>query len=1110
MRSRPKLAPQDSSRTESPIPWVQSDVAGASSSRPRRICRPSQKFRESQVAGAEGGDVSNDVPVRTPTSSCSQPNDEHLQHKAGITEFQALKSRLAEVEQERDGLRDSLHRANAELSQKGERLLMLKTRILTASAAASKPRGPVKSTCQEEARANRSSKVSTPLSPVDDVILAEPGPLDQAGVHPQAAAPTTAFEATKDTYDVVRKRWPETLPDMLEVHTPLLHLPVARQLVHRPQREAFQLGNGASRNLRAALCNGMSGMCTWTAAGGAYTLPLYEQARDSHEKPTESHSDIQPGFVDGSEQHPRVLKEQHTQQWSARDDQIELIERNKENEECHDMGLISKKYLISQDTESGVDKRSSRQCDKFEAPEKEDWGIADCLLHNPQASERSGEATAYRAQEMKALQEKAQGLEVDLANLQEKNMQLIAEKDQLKSQLRSVAPAHVNNTKDGARKDDELQGKIARLEADLAGLKDVDSAKRQLEFQRIERDQEIAALKGSVKDLRAKLDKQVKEHEELQNLFKGAEDAADYLEKERRAWGKLKDSETALKREQERHKEVLRALEAKAASLTQEAAAAAMAAKATEDVLQEERSNHAEERRSLEAEAEIYRTWRKRVERERQLKTDEVKILSLAFEAKEQEEIKLQTRIRGLEAEIASLKKEADTALEASRVALEEEKAKHVEKLRDLGATKQEELRELRAKFDLVKEARDTAAKSGKIALQKEKEKHAEVRCCLESKIERLHGELRDLEGKIVSITTAKHNQDVTFQEERAKHTKGIETLESEVKTLSLSLEAKGQEETRLKDQLHDAQNRIVSLVATSLNQEVALEEQKAQYATSASHIEALQKELSQFRDKIPAMIEAALAEMDKHTREASSLREDIDGLYQAHTQAINTINNGRENSDRFFQNLVGEYNDHIEQLNKAEEVRQESYTIASRRILELETATRQFEEELEGAGQIRLEIQAGANRRISELEECIGEQTQSLQEAKEEARQALAVEADKIKLLKDVASLTQNLSQLEAISSDDKKYQQTTERFLDCVRLQVSRKLEDELTPRFDVEAAKGATMGALQEMLTEKLDYIERKLNWYERVCDEYWERYVKEHNRRSNIEREYLSCL
>lgn len=183
MRSRANLAPAESPRTESPIPWVQSDIAGVSSSRSRRIRRPSQKWRDSQYAGADGGAVPDDVPVQSPTSS-SWPSNKLKQDEAEDAEFHALKSRLVELEQDRNKYRDMS-------KQRGQDILILQAKmgVMEEFVAANKPLGSVKWSRQEAARATWSSKAST-TSTVDDSILAPESELlsDQAGLQPYSTA----------------------------------------------------------------------------------------------------------------------------------------------------------------------------------------------------------------------------------------------------------------------------------------------------------------------------------------------------------------------------------------------------------------------------------------------------------------------------------------------------------------------------------------------------------------------------------------------------------------------------------------------------------------------------------------------------------------------------------------------------------------------------------------------------------------------------------------------------------------------------------------------------------------------------------------------------------
>lgn len=1148
MRSQSNLAPAGSPRTESPIPWVSSDIAGVSYSRSRRVRRPTQKWRESEDAGADGGAVPDDVPVQSPTSS-SQPCDELNEHEAQDPEIQALKSRIAELEQERNEYHDSLQKVKATSKQQGQKLLILQTRILTASTTANKPQ----SSRQEAAQATWPSQVSTPSTVEDSIIALDSEPVgDQAGLQSCVTASTTAFEAVKAAYDVVRERWPEMLPDMRGANSRLLHLPAIRQLVHRPrpQGKAFRLGISDSRNLRAALCqvagvepaiacdyclkghgiwdccvvspastqkdylrgrcancfyNGLSGMCTWTNSGGAYTLPLYAQARDSHERFAESHSEIQSGILDGLEEDCLASNEQYIPQLSARDDQVESLQ-NKEH------GKAIETYSLkgdsgSQRAETGMEKGSSRQWEKIETSrkEKEKQDTAESLPHSLEtARNKLDRDTAYQTPETKTIREKVLELEVELANLRNKNTQLTAEvveKKQLQDQVHAVEANLAETTKAGARKEKDLSDKVARLETDLACLQGIDRVKRQLEIEMIKQNQEIVELKEinrkldvklekvdkekeaarkknkdhistkhrleaekaeqhqnitalnkSIEALNIRLEELGKENEGLDKLRRGAELAADYCLKERLVLAKA--SENALQREKEKHEGLIFDLEAKVALLTRDADAAVIAAESYRNALEEEREKHAEERRSLEAKAENYRISRKRVKTTLMARVEEMnKAKADELKAKGQEVARLQAQKRNLEFEVASLTTEADRALERTNNAFEE------------------------------------------------RAKHAEERCSLEGSIAKLHD---DLEAAKVLITTKSHEQDAAFQE-RSKLTKAVETLEAEVQTVSLSLEAKTQEETILQDKLLVAESRILSLVATLLLHEKSIEEQKAQHEADVEHIKALNKELSELRDKKSDTIEVALAEMTKHASRASLLRKDMDELNEAFCR---TTADERQHRATFVQNIEDDKKNFVEHFTREEQLRLEAYNAA---ISELETATRQFKKELEGAGRIRLDIQTEANRRISELEakifqleEYIRNQTQRLMEAKEEGRQAqLQVKADEVEHRMKVEILTQSLRQLEATSSRDKGYQQRAERFLDYVRSQLSREIEDEVNR--DEKAAEEATMEGLQVRLTRKLDVIERERNWYKQRCDEYWEKYLEQDRQRRRLKRD-----
>ncbi|KAK7734250.1 hypothetical protein SLS53_007898 [Cytospora paraplurivora] len=114
-------------RTLSPIPLVQSDIGGAPL--PRVTRHTSRKVLEAQNGPIEGEDSAPNVFPKTP-SSPSQANNGGGQEQADVPGLRALKSRIAELEHEKDEYRANLHKEKATS-------MSLRAQILLSQATAS-------------------------------------------------------------------------------------------------------------------------------------------------------------------------------------------------------------------------------------------------------------------------------------------------------------------------------------------------------------------------------------------------------------------------------------------------------------------------------------------------------------------------------------------------------------------------------------------------------------------------------------------------------------------------------------------------------------------------------------------------------------------------------------------------------------------------------------------------------------------------------------------------------------------------------------------------------------------------------------------------------------
>lgn len=415
----------------------------------------------------------------------------------------------------------------------------------------------------------------------------------------------------------------------------------------------------------------------------------------------------------------------------------------------------------------------------------------------------------------------------------------------------------------------------------------------------------------------------------------------------------------------------------------------------------------------------------------------EVEASKAALRERGTEHKRLQSRLRAAEAEVKSITKAKDTAAKASRSKLQDEKTKHMEELNVL-KTNNKELDESLDQTRSVVKQRDTAITELKVKVDT-------LSSALESKgqdMTELQNQLRDLEAEKESLAALHRIREAALQDERKKHMEDMEKLEAQYGTLQDSLEAHS-------ERLWEANEGIGSLATTAEERRTALEEQEAQHAKAVDLLETRIKDLLTGRD-------SAMAEKEKQARRAITLQDDISKLNQALTTVNETLMARKEE----IQRLGGKIIDSTVQLEKAEECRREIQNTADNRILELEAMMRQRNEQLE--------IQA-----------------RGLQEAEETLKKDLVVE-----IRKRTAKLRQELAMH---SLHEKENQQENERFIDFVRSQLLRKIEDERHREPD-DAIKGATMEGLQEILRLKLDYLGDELTWYKQKFEEK-ERLLKE---------------
>ncbi|KUI68635.1 hypothetical protein VM1G_03677 [Cytospora mali] len=847
-RSRSSLGTAASPRNESPIPLVHSDIAGVPSPRAKRARRPSKKWLESQNAGTDGEDATL---VQSPASP-SQPTDVSGRDYAEIYDPSVLRSLLAKAEQERDESHERLRREQAASKQLAATLLLLKARIFEATddnlartpgrtidedraqqpLYIIKPNGSVESSHQETGLATLSSTVSTLSTVSDGVVQGHEALGDHAGVQPPATSSPTAFEAVKATYDVVRAAWPETLPDLQNVYLPLLHLPVVRQLVHRRQGEVFRLGHGTTRNLRAALCNGRGGMCTWTAAGGAYTLPSSEQSPGSQKESAEVGPAFCLGSVEGSKekkgissksdtQHQhghlsfrelglqknmkqigepqptgkefrllvaqndklstekadlakeeeRLLNEvcrlnaqnmELTRQKSGATIALAILKRLREKDENLSARIVQglerelrQEHTISQQAKSDLDKTESRQCEKIEALESEKFDLENRLeRERRQANSVLEKIEDARILETKALREKAQGFETDLAEMQEGITQLDAEvagKKDLQDQVNVVKDTLKRTQEDSTAKEKALEEKVASMEANLSHLQKVDREKRKLEAEKTERNQQIKELKAKVASLTKEVAEKAKaskialqgvkatHSEELRHLRDlHAKDVEE----------KVKAGKTTLQAELAKHTKELRGLKAKVKSLSEALKTKEQEEKKLQNQLRDVITAGTRYREEAYQEASMKYTSEKG-----SLET-EIRELKKDIETKDKQNNELQTRLRNAEDEAVLL----GTEVQSHKTALDELKTQHTTEISQLEAQNRE-LSGLRDKalaekmeVEAEKEARlneastmaGVAAKKRKDAIQK-----------MEGRIKGLNEQLRKAEHVRLEIQKA-------------------------------------------------------------------------------------------------------------------------------------------------------------------------------------------------------------------------------------------------------------------------------------------------------------------------------------------------------------------
>ncbi|KUI55964.1 Cingulin-like protein 1 [Cytospora mali] len=674
---------------------------------------------------------------------------------------------------------------------------------------AHKPSGSVESSHQETGLAILSSTVNTLITVNDGVDQEHEALGDQTGAQPPATSSPTAFEAVKATYDVVRAAWPETLPKLQAVYLPLLHLPVVRQLVHRRRGEAFRLGRSTMRSLRAALCqvsgaeplvacdncragdglwdrcvvspasaesdylgrrcancfyNGLGGMCTWTAAGGIYTLPSSAQSPDSQKESAGAGPELNTELMEGPQekngsssksdtqhQHghlslrniemhktPKQIREPRptgeelgflvAQNVKLSTEKAELAKEEKglRNEVCklnaQNMVLTRQKswamialavlkrlrkkeehlsarivqglekqlreeHTISQRAKSDLEKTESRQCAKISSLESEKLDLENRFdRERRQADSVLEKIEDDHILETKALREKAQGLEADLAEMQERIAQLEAEvagKKDLQDQVNVVKDTLKKAQEDSTAKEKALEEKVASLEADLSHLQNVDREKRKLEAEKTERNHQIKELKAKV----ASLTKEVAHEAKASKITLQGVEAVQSEERRRLhdlhardVQEKVKAGETALQVELAKHTEELRGLEAKVKSLSE-------ALKTKE---QEEKRLQNQLRAVITAgtryREEAFREASMKYTSDKELLETEMRELKKDIETKFKQNNELQNRLRNAEDEVVSLGIE----VQSYKTALDKLKAQHTTEISQLEAQNRE------------------------------------------------------------------------------------------------------------------------------------------------------------------------------------------------------------------------------------------------------------------------------------------------------------------------------------------------------------------------------------------------------------------------------------
>ncbi|ROW14002.1 hypothetical protein VPNG_04131 [Cytospora leucostoma] len=380
----------------------------------------------------------------------------------------------------------------------------------------------------------------------------------------------------------------------------------------------------------------------------------------------------------------------------------------------------------------------------------------------------------------------------------------------------------------------------------------------------------------------------------------------------------------------------------------------------------------------------------------------------------------LQTRLLDAEAKIASLT-EANDAAKANGHSLQEENSKNIREIDHLKAemcslTEISTAAKAEEKSKYMTEISNLEAKVKQQA-ETENELATNIKSLtmdLEAKkkeVIMLKDQLRESEAGLASS----HRQhDAALQNERKQHTEFLAALETKVKDLNVKMREMDVNYEELKNCVRDRDDRIAALTITAQNHKTALDDQKAEL------------------------------------EEASTLRE----LNQRMTETL-------EERVKTIQKMKSHLKYWEKKLSEEGRARQE-----------LEKRARGLEMELQVQGQ---EFQTAQDQWENKVFDALRQVEGHLQQHTHTVFDT--------KLQKRIQTVIDTKLHELNLESDKQKqeFQQKFENFLGRVRSQIGRKIEERHPEDEDENADESLTMERIQEMLPLKLDYIERELNWY-----------------------------